>query len=149
MASGARDPCHLVVLATPSVMRSVHPLSRASNGKKRCNIYNIEASSTPCPPLADHTEETAHANQPEKSNASLSNGDFWSCIGRRRTEQLNIVSRSVLMKDTRFQHGIRNGENYKTEEKDRLIIQLWNGAQPKRICLLEQLCGSLHGHRIG
>src|SRR5258705_5740694 len=100
MASGARDPCHLVVPS--SMMMSVHLLSQASNGKKRCNIYNIEASSTPCPPLADHMEETVHANQPEKSNASLSN------------------------EDTRFQHGIRNGENYKTEEKDRLLIQLWN-----------------------
>src|SRR5258708_38902577 len=110
MASGARDPCHLVVLATPSVMRSVHPLSRASNGKKRCNIYNIEASSTPCPPLADHTEETAHASQPEKSNVSLSNGDCWSCIGRRRTEQLNFDSRPVLPKHTRFQHGITRRE---------------------------------------
>jgi|SRR5258707_5426850 len=117
MASGARDPCHLVVLATPSVMRSVHPLSRASNGKKRCNIYNIEASSTPCPPLADHAEETAHANQPEKSNASLSNGDFRSRISRRRTEQLNIVSRSVLTRDTRFQHGITSGEFTKWKRK--------------------------------
>src|SRR5258708_17039210 len=105
MASG--DPCHLA-LAAPSAMMTVRPLSRASSGKRK-----IEASSRP-----------VRSNYPH-SHGLIEASEWPLPLLLQQTENGTIKHGFPFSANKRYligfvQHGIRSGENDKTEEKSRL-----------------------------